>query len=139
MGSSPGRGIRLNLPIVIVPLRRTDEGYWFIQPPATYLGDEKMLRIPGRGHSVLLLFHKVQNAFIAKWLNTVISHDYTDAFNPVPHASVLRILLVIATENDMFTDNVDISKAFTQGDFVLSGPDSSIILTSPTRAKFGPT
>ena len=42
--------------------------------------------------------------------------DYTDAFSPVPHASGLRILLAIATENDMFTDHVDISQAFTQGD-----------------------
>ena len=39
--------------------------------------------------------------------------DYTDAFSPVPHASGLRILLVIATENDMFTDYVDISQPFT--------------------------
>jgi hypothetical protein len=49
VGSSPGRGMRLNLPIVIVPLRRTDTGF---QPPAAYLGDEQMLRILGRGHSV---------------------------------------------------------------------------------------
>jgi hypothetical protein len=42
--------------------------------------------------------------------------DYTDAFSPVPHASGLRIFLAIATENDMFTDHVDISQAFTQGD-----------------------
>ncbi len=85
VGSSPGRGMRLNLPIAIVPLRRTD--YWVLdfQPPAAYLGDEQMLRILGRGHSVptvteliftvraqcltillfnwiQLLFHKVQNA-----------------------------------------------------------------------------
>ena len=39
--------------------------------------------------------------------------DYTDAFSPVPHASGLRIILAIATENDMFTDHVDISQAFT--------------------------
>ena len=42
--------------------------------------------------------------------------DYTDAFSPVPHVSGLRILLAIATENDMYTDHVDISQAFTQGD-----------------------
>ena len=49
VGSSPGRGMRLNLPIAIVPLRRTDTGF---QPPAAYLGDEQMLRILGRGRSV---------------------------------------------------------------------------------------
>ena len=42
--------------------------------------------------------------------------DYTDTFRPVPHATGLRILLTITTENDMFTDPVDISQAFTQGD-----------------------
>jgi hypothetical protein len=41
---------------------------------------------------------------------------YTDAFSPVPHASGLRIFLAIATENDMFTDHVDISQAFIEGD-----------------------
>ena len=40
--------------------------------------------------------------------------DFTDEFSPVPHASGLRILLTIATENDMFTDH-EISQAFTQG------------------------
>ncbi len=52
VGSSPDRGMRLNLQIAIVPLRRTD--YWILdfQPPAAYLGDEQMLRILGRGHSV---------------------------------------------------------------------------------------
>jgi hypothetical protein len=52
VGSSPDRGMRLNLPIDIFPLRRTDKGYWIFQPPAVYLGDEQMLRILGRGHSV---------------------------------------------------------------------------------------
>jgi hypothetical protein len=44
--------MRLNLPIAIVPLSRTD--YWILdfQPPATYLGDEQMLCILGRGRSV---------------------------------------------------------------------------------------
>jgi hypothetical protein len=34
----------------------------------------------------------------------------------VSHTNGLRILLVIATENDMFTDHVDISQVFTEGD-----------------------
>jgi hypothetical protein len=51
VGSIPDRGMRLNLPIVIVPLRHTDNGYWIFQPPTTYLGDEQMLRILVRGHS----------------------------------------------------------------------------------------
>jgi hypothetical protein len=54
VGSSPDRswGMRLNLPLPIVPLRLTDNGYWIFQPPTTYLGDEQMLHILGRGHSV---------------------------------------------------------------------------------------
>ena len=31
VGSSPGRGMRLNLPVAIVPLRRTDNGYWILK------------------------------------------------------------------------------------------------------------
>ncbi len=52
VGSSPGRGMWLNLPIAKVPLRRT--GFWLLdfQPPAGYLGDKQMLRILGRGHLV---------------------------------------------------------------------------------------
>ncbi len=52
VGSSPDRGMGLNLPIVIVPLRCTDNGYWSCQPPAAYLEDEQMLLILGQGHSV---------------------------------------------------------------------------------------
>ncbi len=88
VGSSPGRGMRLNLPIAIVPLRCTD--YWIldIQPPTAYLGDEQMLRTLDRGCSVptvtelifvraqiQLLFRKVQNALIAKWLSTALSQE----------------------------------------------------------------
>jgi hypothetical protein len=52
VGSSPDRGMRLNLPITIVPLRHTD--YWILdfQPPDSYFGDEQMLCILGRGRSV---------------------------------------------------------------------------------------
>ena len=52
VGSNPDRGMRFNLPIAKVPLRRMDKGYWIFQPPAAYSGDEQMLRILGRGHSV---------------------------------------------------------------------------------------
>jgi hypothetical protein len=41
--------MKLKFPFAIVPLRR---GYWIFQPPVAYLGDEQMLRILGRGHSV---------------------------------------------------------------------------------------
>ena len=50
VGSIPDRGMRSNLPIVMVALRCTDNGYCIFQPPAAYLGDEQMLCILGRGH-----------------------------------------------------------------------------------------
>ncbi len=52
VGSSPDKGMRLNLPFATVPLRRTDKEYWIFQPPDAYLRDEQMLRILDRGHSV---------------------------------------------------------------------------------------
>ncbi len=66
VGSNPGRGMRFNLPIVKVHLRRTDKGYWIFQSPTTYSGDEQMLSILGRGHSVPtvteLIFVRVQSS-----------------------------------------------------------------------------
>jgi hypothetical protein len=35
-----------------VPLSHTYNGYWIFHPPDTYLGDEQILHIPGRGQSV---------------------------------------------------------------------------------------
>ncbi len=52
VGLSPDRGMRLNLPIAIVPLRRTDHWILDFQPPAAYVGDEQMLCILVRGRSV---------------------------------------------------------------------------------------
>ena len=55
VGSSPVRGMSLNLPFVIVSLRYTDNGYWIFQPLTAYSGDEQMLLILGRGNSVLTI------------------------------------------------------------------------------------
>ncbi len=46
VGSSPGRGIRFNLPTAIVPLRRTDN--WITSHRPHGRGDEQILRILGR-------------------------------------------------------------------------------------------
>ena len=51
VGSSPGRAW-FNLPIAIVPLRRTDKCYWSSSHRPHIWEIEQMLRIPGRGHSV---------------------------------------------------------------------------------------
>ena len=41
--------------------------------------------------------------------------DYDDAFNPVPAASGFCIILSLATQQNMFTDHVDIFQASVQG------------------------
>jgi len=40
--------------------------------------------------------------------------DYDDAFSPVPAASGFRIILSLATQQNMLTDHIDISQAFVQ-------------------------
>jgi hypothetical protein len=47
--------------------------------------------------------------------------DFEDAFSPVPHASGFRMILALATQNNMHCDHVDISQAFVQGDFLFPG------------------
>ena len=44
--------------------------------------------------------------------------DYDDAFSPVPAASSFRTIISLATQLDMFTDYVDISQAFVQGELL---------------------
>ena len=41
--------------------------------------------------------------------------DFENAFSPVPHASGFRMILALATQNNMHCDHVDISQAFVQG------------------------
>ncbi len=54
---------------------------------------------------------------------------FTDAFSLVPHASGL---LAIANENDMFTNHVDISQAFTQGELQLgNGYVGNLYISAP--------
>jgi hypothetical protein len=44
--------------------------------------------------------------------------DFEVAFSPVPHASGFRMILALATQNNMHCDHVDISQAFVQGDLL---------------------
>jgi hypothetical protein len=68
VGSNPDRGMRLNLPIARVTLRSTDKKDTGFSSHRTHLGDEQMLRILGRGHSVPtlteLIFVRVQHLAI---------------------------------------------------------------------------
>ena len=46
------------------------------------------------------------------------SGDFEDSFSSVPHASDLHLKLALVTQHNMFTDHVDISQAFDQGDLL---------------------
>jgi len=53
-----------------------------------------------------------------KWKNANGVGDYDDAFSPLPAASSFRTILSLATQLDMFTDHVDISQTFVQGELL---------------------
>jgi hypothetical protein len=52
------------------------------------------------------------------------SGDFEDSVSSVPHVSGLCLMLSLITQHNMFTDHVDISQAFVQGD-LLTGDDHS--------------
>ena len=58
--------------------------------------------------------------------------DYNYAFIPVPAASGFRTILSLATQLDMFTDHVDISQAFLQGELLPGdGHNGNVHISSP--------
>jgi len=58
--------------------------------------------------------------------------DYDDAFSPVPAASNFCTILSLATQVDMFTDHVDISHAFVQGELLPGdGHNGNFYISSP--------
>ena len=58
--------------------------------------------------------------------------DYDDAFSPVPAASGSRTIPSLAIELDTFTDHVDISQAFVQGDLLPGdGHNGNVYISSP--------
>ena len=59
--------------------------------------------------------------------------DYDDAFSPVPAASGFRTILSLATQQNMFTDHVDISQAFVQGELLPGdGHNGKVNISSPS-------
>ena len=60
--------------------------------------------------------------------------DFEDSFSSVTHVSGLRLMLALATQHNMFTDHVDISQAFVQGD-LLTGDDHNgkVYISAPPR------
>ena len=58
--------------------------------------------------------------------------DYDDACSPVPAASGFRTNLSLATQQTMFTDHVDISQAFVQGELLPGdGHNGKVYISSP--------
>jgi len=58
--------------------------------------------------------------------------DYDDAFSPVPAAIRFRTILSLDTQLDMFTDHVDISQAFVQGDLLPGdGHNGNVYIFAP--------
>jgi len=58
--------------------------------------------------------------------------DYNNAFSPVPAASGFRTILSLATKLDMFTDHVDISQAFVQGELLPGdGHNGKVYISAP--------
>jgi hypothetical protein len=106
VGSSPGRGMRLNLPIAIVPLRRTDTGF---QPPATYLGDEQMLRILGRGHSVPTVTELI---FVRAQCLTILLFKHFAPCGPITGSELLNL-----QKSDQFPDEL-VKTAAAQSHYV---------------------
>ena len=58
--------------------------------------------------------------------------DYDDAFSPVPAASNFRTIPSLATQQNMFTDRVDISQAFVQSELLPGdGHNGKVYISSP--------
>jgi len=58
--------------------------------------------------------------------------DYDDTFSPVPAASGFRTILSLETQQNMFTDHVDISQAFVQGELLPGdGHNGKVYISSP--------
>jgi hypothetical protein len=60
------------------------------------------------------------------------SGDFEDSFSFAPDASGLRLMLALATQHNMFTDHVDISQAFVQGDLLPGdGHNGKVYISAP--------
>ena len=58
--------------------------------------------------------------------------DYDETFSPLPAARGFRTILSLATQLEMFTDHVDISQAFVQGELLPGdGRNWNVYILSP--------
>ena len=59
------------------------------------------------------------------------SVDYVDAFAPVPHATVMRLLMALAIGYDMEMHSIDMTQAFIQADRIEEGVNGRVFVTPP--------
>ena len=58
--------------------------------------------------------------------------NFEGAFSPVPHASGFRVILALATQNNMYCGHVYISQAFVQGDLLPGdGHNGKVYISAP--------
>jgi hypothetical protein len=58
--------------------------------------------------------------------------NFEGAFSPVPHASGFRMILALATQNNMYCGHVYISQAFVQGDLLPGdGHNGKVYISAP--------
>jgi hypothetical protein len=61
------------------------------------------------------------------------SGDFENTFSSVPYTNGLRLMLALATQHNMFTDHVDISQVFVQGDLLPGdGYNGKVYISAPT-------
>eukprot|EP00961_Rhodomonas_salina_P128862 1736194-Rhodomonas_salina.1 len=57
--------------------------------------------------------------------------DFEDAFAPVPHTTVGRLLMSMAAADNLHLHSVDLTQAFIQADRIPEGPNGRIFITPP--------
>jgi hypothetical protein len=55
--------------------------------------------------------------------------DYEDNFSPTPCISIVRVMVSIATANDLELHSVDIEQVFTQADTLKEGSNDRYFIT----------
>eukprot|EP00961_Rhodomonas_salina_P124053 1671916-Rhodomonas_salina.1 len=57
--------------------------------------------------------------------------DYEDAFAPVPHATLARVIISIAAAEDLELHSCDLAQAFIQADKLDEGVNGLIFISPP--------
>ena len=80
-----------------------------------------------------LKISKFKVRLVVQGHRTKESVDYLDAFAPVPHATVMRLLMVLAIGYDMEMHSIDMTQAFIQADSYQGGSQWQSVCYSTPR------